>query len=260
MSLFSRLSAFGAAMMIAGTVHAAPTLAQAHNDVAGISVGDSVASAKQKMLKANPNLKFIEVPMYSGIPSILGQEIIPNKYRNQAFEQFIKDEFLIIQTHDHTVGSVSRFQRLGEGKKFSKQQLLTALTEKYGENNDIAKNNDFSKYVWAYNNAGKFLPEADYTCAKSGFDSQMRTMTIKNKAYFSVARYIADYGKECQVVVQADMTLDKEGLVSTYTVSLGDVKRMLDDNIAAEQAKKDAEAAKRAEAVKAAEKNGSPKL
>lgn len=248
------------AAQAAEPVKSSKTATAIGNDIAGISLGETLDSAKEKMLKANPNLTIISIPdRVGGVFGIFAQEV---KNPQHITEDNVKEEFFIVPTADNKVASISRYIALDEKSAFTRNQLIKALSEKYGPNSKGSMFNEktANRFMWAYHDDGKLLPMYAGACSNSNFTRSVGFVTVDDRPYYSNGKYISSYGGNCKLMLDVQFTVGDLEVVKNYTVSLGDVKQLYTEAKAAEKARTDAVAAKKAAIEKAAEESGGPKL
>ncbi len=198
----------------------AATVAHAGNDIAGVQLGSSYASARPLLLKANPGYKFTDITLTGG--KVVGT--------NAAFEKGGKvvDQFIVIQNAAGQVWYAARGQAFDQGGRIKTDTLKQSLVGKYGK---------FSRYgyleenpLWEFDRAGKLWTGSNYQgpCGSGGIPAGGGTdMGRVSGANIHVP---TNFPERCGVMIKTAISHNEaDKMVSAFSVMMVDSARMYDE-------------------------------
>lgn len=210
--------------------------AMAADDISGVTLGSSLADAKEAIAKASPDLKLSALMLRSGNEggvTAVSADLIPEAGVGSVKRP--SDEFAVLQTGSGKVWFIARVQRLEQGARIKTDTLEASLTEKFGKPSSPGLGDGFS---WQFDREGKqyFGPDTAGPCdSMRRGGSDLPGVTVGAPESFSAT---------CGKLITVSTTEQPDGMVPYYKVSLIDVKTMFDE-LAARDAQAEAERAKK---------------
>ena len=210
--------------------------AMAADDISGVTLGSSLADAKEAIAKASPNLKLSPLMLRSGNEggvTAVSADLIPEAGVGSVKRP--SDEFAVLQTDSGKVWFIARVQRLEQGARIKTDTLEASLAEKFGKPSspDLGYG-----LVWQFDREGKqyFGPGTAGPCdgiMRGG--SNLPGVTVGAPESFS---------PKCGKLIVVSTTKQPDGMVPYYTVSLIDAKTIFDE-LAARDAQAETERVKK---------------
>lgn len=210
--------------------------AMAADDIAGVTLGTSLADAKEAIAKANSDLKPSPLMLRNGNEggvTAVSADLIPEAGVGSVKRP--SDEFAVLQTDSGKVWFIARVQRLEQGARIKTETLEASLTEKFGKPSSPGLGYGF---VWQFDREGKqyFGPDTAGPCeSMMRGGSNLPGVTVGAPESFSPT---------CGKLIAVSTTQQPGGMVPYYTVSLIDAKTMFDE-LAARDAQAETERAKK---------------
>ncbi|AIR91237.1 hypothetical protein [Pseudomonas cremoricolorata] len=225
----------------------------AGEDIAGVSLGASLAQAKQAVTTANED--YIISPLLGEGMREVGVKAVTEVHMpglGLSDDGGPSDEFLALTDKSEKIWFASRVQRLPDGERINKQTLEAALVEKFGKPSTIVPLSG-THYFWMYDRSGKqyFGNTPQGPCPGimgNGNTTGFNGMTI---------RYPHQFRAECGKRIEAHFSGMDANMISMYKLSITDYKAMY-DQITGEEAQ--AKAAQEQQLSDEKAKDNKPKL
>ena len=225
--------------------------AMAGDDVSGVTLGSSLADAKEAIVKANPNFKLSPLLVggreEAGVIAVTADRLPRSGLGDPGGPS---DEFSALQNDAGKVWYITRVQRLPEGGRIQADALSAALTKKFGQPSGTSTLTS-NGYYWHYDRDGKQYvgPLSGGPChTVSGNGINIPGMTVGAPRSFSPT---------CGKIIQVGAIVPKTGMVPYYSVTIIDAKSMFDELTARDA---QAEAAQRKKLADEKAKNITPNI
>lgn len=236
MKKLSSFAAFGA-LMIAGPVMAA-------QDIAGVKLGIPLSAQKTLIAKANPAYQLEDVKLRNGV--VVGVTGVARKNKK------IVDQMVVLQDKTGIVWFVTRGQTFDKGDRLKADAFAASLKEKYGPVTRVFG----STLTWSYDRSGKQAhgDSYDLPCAAI-WGSGTNYSSVGGMQLNIPSRFDQKCGIALMADAGSDRDDDKDGMISSFSVSMVDAARQYDEI----NAKESSEAAAHKQLLNS-EKNNKPKL
>jgi hypothetical protein len=195
--------------------------AKAADDISGVTLGSSLADAKEAIVKANPDFKLTPLMLRSGNEggvTAVTPDLVPEAGVGSVERP--AEEFAVLQTEAGKVWFIARVQRLEQGARIKTDTLEASLTEKFGKPSSPGTSYG---YVWQFDREAKqyFGPEHQGPC-----ESMMRG--VSNLPGVTVGAP-ESFSPTCGKLITVSTSAQPDGMVPYYKIFLIDVKTMFDE-------------------------------
>ncbi len=218
--------------LAAGVFAVLPSVAARADDIAGVSIGSSMAEAKAAISKANPNYKLSPLMLTNGkeagVTAVTGDRLPGTGITNPGGAS---DEFVALTTDAGKIWFVARVQRFDDGGRIGVDALKEALTEKFGTPSPSVSIMGLSM-SWQYDRDGKQW---------SG--SGVEPCQLKHGSYHIPGVTVSapkSFSPNCGKIISVNASTQPDGMVPHYSITITDAKEMFDE-LAARDAKAEAE-------------------
>lgn len=226
-------------------------------DVAGIRIGEPIEDAIEKLKKVNPDYEVfrltgdrLEIKDFKGAVAIA--DPIPSDYHRYSRNMRQHDEFLIEESLDGRVRTVSRAILLRDEDRILIDTFMESIKEKFTLPWTYSKRSAGMgmQYIWLFDKEGK-LHGRDFPCALHSMHSLDAFRDENNKRYGVGVNRPLFYSEGCDLRVEVEAQ-EAGGFVYRYSITIFDEGQLRKDHAVIEREKKEAE--------HAALKDNKPKL
>jgi hypothetical protein len=210
----------------------ASTATLAADDIAGVTIGSSLAEAKAAIAKANPDYKISSLMLTTGQEAgVTAKTDDRMPWTGTTNAGGPSDEFAALQNESGKVWFIARVQRFDEGGRIKIDALKAALTEKFGKPSSTSNIMGLG-FSWQYDRNGKqWFGSGVAPCQGGGGSSDIPGVSVSAPRSFS---------PNCGKIISVGASTQSDDMVPHYTVSITDAKSMFDE-LAASDAKAEAE-------------------
>ena len=201
-------------------------------DVADVSLGMTAAQAKAAY-KSSTKMVMADINSSAGVmQGILG-------YSETLLDGLPAEEFMAYQGELNGVWSLERIQRIPAAERYTKDALIAALRQKYGQESNAQYG---ERMAWYFDAQGKQYVDKDNSnpCGAGAALNAGRGRVYPPNVYYpgTISGPITNFYPACQIFYYAEWSRDERGMVKQLNLIVQNHGAMVNVLRARENAKK----------------------
>lgn len=199
----------------------ASTATLAADDISGVTIGSSLAEAKEAIAKANPDYAITPLMLTNGkAAGVTAKTDTLMMSTGTNHPGGPSDEFAALLNDAGKVWFVARVQRLDKGGRIEVNTFKNALIEKFGPPSDNTVIGAMG-LTWQYDRNGKqWTGSGSAPCQGNGTITPIPGVSVTAPRSFS---------PRCGKIISVRAAKQTDNMVASYTLSITDAKGMFDE-------------------------------